>query len=152
MSRIQNSTDFGINQALNQTKKAAVILPLFDQAITKTTGATLSFNEDPMAGTKNVDVLYTDVWVSMGEPKEVWKKRAEESNKYQVTMKLLKNASKKAIFMHCLPAFHGMDTEIGLEIANEFGTIYSAVKNGELEVTAEVIESVQSVVSHTLII
>jgi ornithine carbamoyltransferase len=116
------------------------------QIIAKTTGAILSFTEDPMAGTNNVDVLYTDVWVSMGEPKEVWKKRVEELNKYQVTMKLLKNANKKAIFMHCLPAFHGLDTEIGLEIANEFGLIYPAVKNGELEVTDEVIESVQSVV------
>jgi len=116
------------------------------QAIAKETGATLSFTEDPMIGTQGVDVLYTDVWVSMGEPKEVWKKRVEELNPYQVTMKLMKNASHKAIFMHCLPAFHGRDTEVGLEISTEFGTTYPAVKNGELEVTDEVIESKQSVV------
>jgi ornithine carbamoyltransferase len=82
----------------------------------------------------------------MGEPKEVWKKRVEELNPYQVSMKLMKNANKKAIFMHCLPAFHGRDTEVGLEISNEFGNQYPAVKNGELEVTDEVIESKQSVV------
>ncbi len=115
-------------------------------AIAKKTGATLTFTEDPMNGTKDVDVLYTDVWVSMGEPKEVWKKRVAELNPYQVTMKLMKNANKKAIFMHCLPAFHGIDTEVGSEISNEFGSQYPSVKHGELEVTDEVIESKQSVV------
>jgi ornithine carbamoyltransferase len=116
------------------------------QKIAKETGATLSFTEDPMIGSKDVDVLYTDVWVSMGEPQEVWDARIKQLHPYQVNSKLMKNAKPTAIFMHCLPAFHGLDTEVGAEIAKSFGHVYPAVKNGELEVTDEVIESKQSVV------
>lgn len=114
--------------------------------IAKQTGATLTFTEDPMKGSHEADVIYTDVWVSMGEPKEVWMSRIDQLHIYQVDSKVMSNANKNAIFMHCLPAFHGMDTEIGTEIAKEFGIKYPRVSQGELEVTDEVIESKQSVV------
>jgi len=114
--------------------------------IAKETGATIKFTEDKFKGTKNVDVIYTDVWVSMGEPKEVWNTRLEQLNNYQVDMELMKNAKETAIFMHCLPAFHDKDTEVGASISEEFGKKYPRVKNGEMEVTDEVIESHYSVV------
>jgi len=82
----------------------------------------------------------------MGEPKEVWKSRIAELHPYQVNMRLLKNAKPTAIFMHCLPAFHGNNTELGAQIAHEFGQEFQVVEFGELEVTDEVIESNQSVV------
>lgn len=116
------------------------------EKIAKETGATLTFTEDPVVGSKNQDVIYTDVWVSMGEPKEVWEKRINELHPYQVNEHIMNNASKHAIFMHCLPAFHGMDTEVGREIALAFGDQYPSVKHGDLEVTDAVIESKQSVV------
>ncbi len=121
---------------------------LIDQCIeiSKTTGATLSFEEDPIKGAIDSDVIYTDVWVSMGEPKEVWLKRMNELNAYQVSSKIMSKTSPKSIFMHCLPAFHGLDTEIGQQIALEFGKNFPNVKNGEIEVTNEVIESNKSVV------
>jgi ornithine carbamoyltransferase len=112
--------------------------------IAKETGATINFTEDPMIGTKDVDVVYTDVWVSMGEPKDVWHSRIKQLSDYQVDSAMIANASKNAIFMHCLPAFHGVDTEVGLQISNEFQDEYPRVKNGEMEVTDEVIESKQS--------
>ena len=114
--------------------------------ISKETGATINFTEDKMEGTKDVDVIYTDVWVSMGEPKDVWNTRIEQLNNYQVDMKLMKNAKSTAIFMHCLPAFHDKETEVGASISEEFGEKYPRVKNGEMEVTDEVIESNYSVV------
>ncbi len=116
------------------------------QEIAKETGATIRFTEDKMDGTKDAQVLYTDVWVSMGEPKEVWNDRIAQLSPYQVDMTTLQNAAKDAIFMHCLPAFHGKDTEVGNQIASEFGDVFPAVAGGELEVTDEVIESSQSVV------
>jgi ornithine carbamoyltransferase len=116
------------------------------QDIAKHTGATLTFTEDASLGAKDADVLYTDVWVSMGEPKEVWASRIELLHPYQVNAKLMKLAKKTAIFMHCLPAFHGMDTEVGKDIAQTFGKTYTTVKDGALEVTDDVIESDQSVV------
>ncbi len=114
--------------------------------IAKETGATLNFTEDKMEGTKDVDVIYTDVWVSMGEPKEVWQDRIEQLIDYQVDKELMDNAHKNAIFMHCLPAFHGKDTNVGKEIAETFGEQFPKLKNGEMEVTNEVFESKQSVV------
>ncbi len=114
--------------------------------IAKETGATLTFTTDPMNAAKNADVLYTDVWVSMGEPKDVWLSRIQDLHAYQIDETLMKNASPKAIFMHCLPAFHGLDTELGAQIAHEFGDQYPAVRHGEMEVTDAVIESSQSVV------
>jgi len=116
------------------------------QAIAKDTGATLTFTENPNEGARDADVLYTDVWVSMGEPKDVWEKRIELLHPYQVNQTLMNLAKKEAIFMHCLPAFHGKDTEIGLEISSTFGDRYPNVSGGSLEVTDEVIESKQSVV------
>lgn len=116
------------------------------QNIAKATGATLTLTTDPMEAAKDADVLYTDVWVSMGEPKEVWLSRIQDLHAYQIDEKLMKNASSNAIFMHCLPAFHGLDTELGAQIASDFGTRFPAVAHGEMEVTDAVIESPQSVV------
>ena len=95
--------------------------------------------EDAMEGTKNADVVYTDVWVSMGEPDEIWEKRIKDLSPYRVTSQIMKNAKDTAIFMHCLPAFHDEKTEIGAQIAERFGI-------AEMEVTDEVFESAQSVV------
>ena len=92
-----------------------------------------------MEGTKNADVVYTDVWVSMGEPDEVWEKRIKDLSPYRVTADIMKNAGDTAVFMHCLPAFHDVKTEIGAQIAGRFGVT-------EMEVTDEVFESSQSVV------
>lgn len=114
------------------------------QQIAKDTGATIQFTENKWEGTKDADVIYTDVWVSMGEPKDVWHARIKQLSDYQVDKTLMDNASERAIFMHCLPAFHGVDTEVGMQIANEFKEEYPRVKNGEMEVTDEVIESSQS--------
>jgi ornithine carbamoyltransferase len=114
--------------------------------IAKTTGATIDFTEDVMQGTKNAQVIYTDVWVSMGEPKEVWAQRIKLLSSYQVNERLMNNANENAIFMHCLPAFHGKDTEVGKEISETFKEQYPSVKNGEMEVTDAVIESKKSVV------
>ena len=112
--------------------------------LAKETGAKIHLTEDKLEGTKNVDVIYTDVWVSMGEPKDVWHARIKQLSDYQVDQALMDNANPNAIFMHCLPAFHGIDTEIGMQIANEFQNEYPRVKNGEMEVTDEVIESAKS--------
>jgi ornithine carbamoyltransferase len=116
------------------------------QTIAKETGATLQFTEDAMKGSKDADVIYTDVWVSMGEPKDVWYARIQDLHPYQVNSKVMSNAKAEAIFMHCLPAFHGIDTEMGAQIAHDFGQMFEAVKHGELEVTDAVLESPQSVV------
>ena len=109
------------------------------QAIAAETGATLEFNSDPMAATKGADVIYTDVWVSMGEPAEVWQERIYDLSPYQVTSAILQNAGPQCRFMHCLPAFHDRNTTIGQEIAEKYGL-------GEMEVTDEVFESAQSIV------
>ena len=109
------------------------------EAIAKETGATLRFETDPMKATAGADVIYTDVWVSMGEPKEVWKSRIEELSPYAVTSTIMNNAAKGAIFMHCLPAFHDLNTVIGKEIGDKFGI-------SSMEVTDEVFESEASVV------
>ena len=109
------------------------------EAIAKETGATLRFCENPTEAVKGADVIYTDVWVSMGEPAEVWEKRINELKPYQVNAKLMKQASEQAIFMHCLPAFHDLKTTVGKEVGEKFGLT-------ELEVTDEVFESAQSVV------
>ena len=102
-------------------------------------GATLKFCEDPMEATKNADVIYTDVWVSMGEPDEIWEERIKELSPYQVNSALMKNAGDNAVFMHCLPAFHDLNTTVGKEMSQKFGI-------NEMEVTDEVFESEQSIV------
>ena len=109
------------------------------RAIAAETGATIELTEDAMAGTKGADVIYTDVWVSMGEPDEVWETRIKELMPYQVNSKLMENAGPQAKFMHCLPAFHDLKTTIGREIHEKFGL-------DAMEVTDEVFESPQSIV------
>ena len=107
--------------------------------IAKTTGAVLEFIEDPIIATKQADVIYTDVWVSMGEPDDVWEKRIKDLMPYQVNKTLMDNAGKQCRFMHCLPAFHNLDTSIGKDIYKKFGIDC-------MEVTEEVFESKQSIV------
>ena len=108
-------------------------------AVAKETGAVLEFIEDPIVATKGADVLYTDVWVSMGEPDEVWKERIEDLMPYRITKKLMDNAGAQCRFMHCLPAFHDLKTTIGKEIYEKFGLDC-------MEVTDEVFESDASIV------
>ena len=109
------------------------------QAIAAENGAMLEFITDPMEATKNADVIYTDVWVSMGEPDEVWKERINDLLPYQVNRKLMDNAGPQCRFMHCLPAFHDLNTTTGQEIYKKFGIDC-------MEVTDEVFESAQSIV------
>ncbi len=109
------------------------------QEIAKKTGAVLEFITEPMLATKNADVIYTDVWVSMGEPAEVWDTRIKELLPYQVNKKLMENAGEGCKFMHCLPAFHDLNTEVAKEMYDKFG-----IK--EMEVTDEVFKSKQSIV------
>ena len=85
------------------------------------TGGSITLTEDVAAGTKDRDVIYTDVWVSMGEPDEVWEERIRELSPYQVNRAVMENAGEKAIFMHCLPAFHDLDTKIGAQMGERFG-------------------------------
>lgn len=103
------------------------------------TGAVLEFIEDPMVATKDASVIYTDVWVSMGEPAEVWKERIADLTPYRVTSELMANAGPQCRFMHCLPAFHDLKTTVGKEIYEKFGI-------NCMEVTDEVFESEQSIV------
>lgn len=107
--------------------------------IAKETGAILEFIEDPAEAVKGAHVIYTDVWVSMGEPAEVWEERIKELSSYQVNSKLMEIAGKQCRFMHCLPAFHDLKTVIGKEIYEKFGLT-------SMEVTDEVFESEQSIV------
>ncbi len=107
--------------------------------LAKESGATLKFEVDPKKATKNADVIYTDVWVSMGEPELVWAERINELSPYQVNAELMKNAGDNAIFMHCLPAYHDKKTEIGKRMCEKFN-------RSAMEVTDEVFESEQSVV------
>ena len=100
-------------------------------------GATITLTEDVESGTKDADVIYTDVWVSMGEPDEVWEKRIKALTPYKVTKKVMENASENAIFLHCLPAFHDLKTTIGKQMGERFGI-------EDMEVTDEVFESEQS--------
>lgn len=102
-------------------------------------GANLTFESDPKKATKGADVIYTDVWVSMGEPVEVWEERIAELSPYQVNKEIMDNASSGAIFMHCLPAFHDHETVVGKEMGERFG-------RDAMEVTHEVFSSPASVV------
>ena len=103
----------------------------------KESGATITLTENVEEGTKNADVVYTDVWVSMGEPAEVWEKRIKDLSPYKVTKQVMENAGSQAIFLHCLPAFHDLKTKIGKEMGERYNLT-------ELEVTDEVFESEQS--------
>ncbi len=107
--------------------------------VAKQSGATLEFIEDPMVATVGADVIYTDVWVSMGEPEEVWKERIDDLTPYRVTKTLMDNAGENCKFMHCLPAFHDLKTDTGMAIYKKFGIDC-------MEVTDEVFESKNSIV------
>ena len=109
------------------------------EEIAAETGAALRFEEDPMKATKNADVIYTDVWVSMGEPVEVWEERIAELGPYQVNTALMDNAGENAVFMHCLPAYHDKNTAVGTEMCERFG-------RDSMEVSNEVFESERSIV------
>ena len=109
------------------------------QAIAAETGAKLSFIEDPMEAVKNANVVYTDVWVSMGEPAEVWQERIRDLTPYQVNSAKMAAAAPDCVFMHCLPAFHDLNTGVGREIHEKYGVT-------EMEVTDEVFESPASIV------
>ncbi|MCQ2443486.1 MAG: ornithine carbamoyltransferase [Oscillospiraceae bacterium] len=109
------------------------------QEIAAQSGATLRFCEDPMEATKGADVIYTDVWVSMGEPVEVWEERINALAPYQVNQELMENAGSQCRFMHCLPAYHDHKTTIGKEMGERFG-------RDSMEVTDEVFEGPQSIV------
>lgn len=109
------------------------------QEIAKETGASITLTEDVQEGCKDADVIYTDVWVSMGEPTEVWEERIHDLLPYQVNEKAMSYAKDSAVFMHCLPAFHDLNTTVGKEIHEKFGLT-------EMEVTDQVFESAQSVV------
>ena len=109
------------------------------QEIAAETGAKLEFLTDPVEATKGADVIYTDVWVSMGEPEHVWGYRVRELAPYRVTKELMDNAGPQCRFMHCLPAFHDLKTEVGKNICEKFGIDC-------MEVTDEVFESEQSIV------
>lgn len=109
------------------------------EAVAAGTGASLRFCKDPAEAARDADVIYTDVWVSMGEPDEVWESRIRELLPYQVNAALMRQASPGAVFMHCLPAFHDRKTAIGREVGERFGL-------EAMEVTDEVFEGPQSVV------
>ena len=102
-------------------------------------GGTIIFETDPMKATKNADVIATDVWVSMGEPDSVWEERIKDLTPYQVNKKIMQNAGENAVFMHCLPSFHDLNTTLGKQVGEKFGIT-------EMEVTNEVFESEQSIV------
>ena len=102
--------------------------------IASTTGATINFTEDVDVGTKDADVIYTDVWVSMGEPDEVWNERIKLLSAYQVNDNVMRNAKDDAIFLHCLPSFHDLNTTIGKDVYEKFGL-------KEMEVTDKVFNS-----------
>ncbi len=110
------------------------------QEVAAQTGASLRFETDPAEAVKNADVIYTDVWVSMGEPEDVWAERIAELSPYQVNKALMEKTGKEStVFMHCLPAFHDLNTKIGKEMGEKFNI-------SAMEVTDEVFESEQSIV------
>ena len=107
--------------------------------IAEENGGSITLETDVMKATKGVDVIYTDVWVSMGEKEEVWKERIEDLLPYQVNSTLMENGGEDTIFLHCLPSFHDLETEIGLDIYKKYGL-------KEMEVTDKVFRSPQSLV------
>ncbi len=131
----------GVNLTLCAPKKYFPNAQLIKECETwcKESGATITLESDVQKATKDADILYTDVWVSMGEPDEVWNERIADLKPYQVNMQVLKMAKPTAIFMHDLPSFHDLNTKIGQEIHEKFGL-------DAMEVTDEVFESSQSVV------
>lgn len=131
----------GLNFTACAPKKYQPDAALVEQcrAIAAETGAAISFEEDPAKAAKGADVLYTDVWVSMGEPAEVWAERINDLAAYQINQQLMNIAGPKAVFMHCLPAYHDHKTTVGREMGERFG-------RDAMEVTDEVFEGPQSIV------
>ena len=131
----------GLNFTACAPKKYQPDAALVEQcrAIAAETGAAISFEEDPAKAAKGADVLYTDVWVSMGEPVEVWAERINDLAAYQINQQLMDIAGPKAVFMHCLPAYHDHKTTVGREMGERFG-------RDAMEVTDEVFEGPQSIV------
>ena len=131
----------GLNFTACAPKKYQPDAALVEQcrAIAAETGAAISFEEDPSKAAKGADVLYTDVWVSMGEPVEVWAERINDLAAYQINQQLMDIAGPKAVFMHCLPAYHDHKTTVGREMGERFG-------RDAMEVTDEVFEGPQSIV------
>lgn len=123
-----NKKYFPNEELVNQCKEYA-----------KESGATITLTENVMKGTRDADIIYTDVWVSMGEPDEVWAERINDLKPYQVNKAAFENAKPDAIFMHCLPAFHDLKTKIGEDVYKKYGL-------SEMEVTDDVFESERSVV------
>ena len=109
------------------------------EKIAKETNARLTFTKDAKSASKDADIIYTDVWVSMGENDSVWKERIRDLLPFKVTKEIMNNAKKDAIFMHCLPSFHDLNTQIGKDVYEKFGL-------DEMEVSDEVFRSAQSVV------
>lgn len=107
--------------------------------IAQETGGSITLTEDVKEGTKNADVIYTDIWVSMGEPEEIWESRLNLLKPYQVNKVVMENAAPNAVFMHCLPSYHDLNTDVGRKVCEKFGM-------KELEVTDEVFEGKQSIV------
>jgi ornithine carbamoyltransferase len=105
--------------------------------IAKEHDCTITLTDNVKEGTKNADVIYTDIWVSMGEPAELWEKRIKLLSPYQVNDEVMANANPEAIFLHCLPSFHDLETSVGREIHEKFGL-------KEMEVTDKVFRSPQS--------
>ncbi len=101
--------------------------------IASETGATITFETDPIKATEGADVIYTDVWVSMGEPDEVWAERIKLLTPYRVTEKLMKNAGEQCRFMHCLPAFHDLETETGRSVYEKYGIDCMEVEDAVFE-------------------
>lgn len=109
------------------------------EKIASATGATLSFIEDPFEAVKGADVIYTDIWVSMGEPDSVWEERIKDLTPYRVTMEIMEAAGEQCKFMHCLPSFHDLNTVIGKQVYEKYGL-------DSMEVSDEVFESERSIV------
>lgn len=140
-SLMVGSAKMGLNFTVCSPEKYFPNQGLIDvcKEIAKTTGATLNFETDVIKATKDADVIYTDIWVSMGEPVSIWEERIKDLSNYQVNKKVMENAGENAVFMHCLPSYHDMKTTIGKEMCQKFNRT-------EMEVTDEVFESPQSIV------
>ncbi len=131
----------GLNFTAAAPKKYFPDQALIDECleVAKQTGSVIRFCEDPIEAVKDANVIYTDVWVSMGEPIEVWEERINDLAPYQVNKALMDAAAENVVFMHCLPAYHDHKTAVGKEMGEKFG-------RDAMEVTDEVFESEKSIV------
>ena len=140
-SLLIGSAIMGVNFTVCAPKAYFPEKTLMDKAseLAKVSGAKITYTENPAEAVKDADAIYTDVWVSMGEPDEVWRERIDALSPYQVNSKLMSMAKDTTVFMHCLPAYHDLNTAVGRAVYEKFGL-------PELEVTNEVFESSQSIV------